>query len=260
MRRLAFWLKADQGVQTDEARQIVAWQDLAIGDNRTAEDAFQPAAAARPLLVSDAMNGRPAVRFDGRRTYLSTTPMATGDDQTIVAVFQNRPTEARPKRARHAGGQIINYNGPPSRFLANTYQPGVLQMGENVGAARKPASTTISAKAYSGRAGGDHVDSGLLTSAPLGYGQPAVVVYVYDNAQNRSSLVVNGVRQGDSTAPRPVAINSRKIIGKHGFFDRMYFSGDLAQLLIYNAALASDEVAALSRALMRDYGIAATVN
>jgi hypothetical protein len=253
-RELALWLNAEVGVQPDEQQRVVAWQDLAIDDNVTAEDAFQPVAEGRPLLHAAAINGRPAIRFDGKSTFLSTTPMTTTDNQTIVAVFQY----ARPQGASEtkAAGQILNYNGPPSRYLATTYQPGVLQIGHQLGP-RRPEPTTFSAKAYSGREAGFDVSTGWLTSGPIGYQKPAVAVYVYDNARNRSSLFVNGVRMGDSSARTPVAINSRKVIGKHGIFDQWYFAGDLAQLMIYNAALRQHEIAELSRSLMSEYKIAA---
>jgi hypothetical protein len=200
------------------------------------------------------MNGRPAIRFDGKSTFVSTTPLTTTDNQTIVAVFQYAARRENEAGVEQLAGQILNYNGPPSRYLATTYQPGVLQIGHQLGP-RRPEPTTFSAKAYSGREGGFDVSTGWLTSEPIGYEKPAVAAYVYDNARNRSSLFVNGVRIGDSSARTPVAINSRKVIGKHGIFDQWYFAGDLSQLLIYNAALSQAEIGKLSRSLMKDYGI-----
>lgn len=255
-RDLALWLNADVGVQPDDQQRVVAWQDLAIDDNATAEDAFQPVAEARPYLQANAMNGLPAIRFDGKSTFLSTTPLTTTDNQTIVAVFQYASPREDETEDTHRAGQILNYNGPPSRYLATTFQPGVLQIGHQVGP-RRPEPAIFSAKAYSGREGGFDVSTGWLTSGPLGYEKPAVAVYVYDNARNRSTLFVNGVRMGDSSARTPVAINSRKVIGKHGIFNQWYFAGDLAQLMIYNVALTQEEIGGLSHSLMNDYNIVA---
>ena len=162
------------------------------------------------FVTQGAINGRAAIRFDGRKTFVSTTPLTTTDNQTIVAVFQYAPREdGSPEKP---AGQILNYNGPPSRYLATTFQPGVLQIGHQLGP-RRPEPTTFSAKAYSGREGGFDVSTGWLTSGPIGYQVPVVAVYVYDNARNRSSLFLNGVRMGDSSARTPVAINSRKAAG-----------------------------------------------
>ena len=253
-RNMALWLRAEHGVLTDKKQNVIAWQDLAVTSDRVANDSFQSDPLARPQFVTDGIFGRPAIRFDGAASYLTTTPITTTDDQTIVAVFQY----AQPLTdAERVGGQIVNYNGPPSRYLPDIRSPGVLQLGEKIDNWNGPI-TSIAAKAFVGRdSRGADISAGVTVSKPLGYSQPHVVAYVYGNTHNKALLFVDGTLAAESSAPTSVAVTSRKVIGKHGIFDQWYFRGDLSELLIYNAALRGPEVKNLSRRLMEHYGIPA---
>jgi hypothetical protein len=250
-RKLALWLRSAHGVLRDTENRVVAWQDLAVGPNRISDDAFQPNPKWRPQYVADGLNGHPAIRFDGAQTFMTSIPVTTTNDQTIVAVFQY----AEPVLSPYIGGQIINYNGPPSRFLPDVSGPGVLQLGEKIDAWNGPPSA-VSAKAFVGRdsRGGD-VSAGVAVSKPLGYLQPRVAAYVYDNSSNKATLYVDGAVAAESSAPTTVAITSRKVIGKHGIFDQWYFHGDLAEIEIFNTALRPAELEALTRQLMEFYGL-----
>ena len=253
-RKLALWLRASHGVLSDDENRVVAWQDLAHGDNHIANDAFQPERDARPRYVDDAMRGRPAIRFDGNATYMTTTPIRTTDDQTIVVAFQHTP---RQGAGRRIGGQILNYNGPPSRYLPDVRNPGVLQLGEKVDSWNGPL-WSIGAKAFVGLgSGGTAVSTGVVQSKSLGHSTPKIVVYSYNNTANVAALYVDGDRVAEAMAPTSVAVTSRKVIGKHGIFDQWYFRGDLGELLIFNAALNHHEISELSRQLMEYYSIAA---
>lgn len=250
-RKLTLWLRSAHGVLRDKDNRVVAWQDLAVGPNRIADDTFQPNPKYRPQYVDAGLNGHPAIRFDGVQTYLTSIPITTTNDQTVVAVFQYAELTASPQ----IGGQIINYNGPPSRFLPNVNGPGVLQLGEKIDTWDGPP-LSISAKAFVGRdSQREDVSAGVVTSGPLGYSRPRIVAYVYDNSDDKAALYVDGVRAAESSAPTRVAITSRKVIGKHGIFDQWYFHGDLAEVLIFNTALRPAELDALTRQLNEFYGL-----
>jgi hypothetical protein len=251
-RKLGLWLRAEHGVQTDRKNRVVAWQDLALKSNRIANDAFQPDAKSRPQYVLDGFGGRPAIRFDGSAAHLTTTPMTTTDNQTIVVVFQHAEYSGGGERI---GGQIINYNGPPSRFLPDVNSPGVLQLGEKIDTWNGPLAS-IAAKAFVGRdANSGNVSAGVVVSESLGYDKSHVAIYVYNHTENFATLYVDGQRVAEASAPTTVAVTSRKVIGKHGIFDQWYFCGDLGELLIYNAALRTPEIKSLSEHLMNRYGI-----
>lgn len=256
-REIALWLRAAHGVQTDRKSRVIAWQDLTVGSNRVANDAFQPDLGARPRFVPDALMGNPGIRFDGVASYLTTIPMTTTNDQTIVVVMQYAaPSEGKDR----VGGQIINYNGPPSRYLPDVYSPGVLQLGEKIDVWTGPM-LSIAGKAFVGHdSRGADVSTGIVKSNSLGHERPRVAAYVYNNTANKAELYVDGKVVSKASAPTNVAVTSRKVIGKHGIFDQWYFQGDLGDVIIFNAALQKDEIQKLSQQLLGHYGISGQAN
>ncbi|KYG02836.1 hypothetical protein BE21_54215 [Sorangium cellulosum] len=60
---LKLWLRADAGI-TASAGKVSSWQDQS-GNGNTAAN---PAAAAQPTLVSNALNSKPVVRFHGAQS------------------------------------------------------------------------------------------------------------------------------------------------------------------------------------------------
>lgn len=166
---LALWLSAGLGVATDERGRVVSWQDILYGDNRSAEDATQNDEQARPTLVAEAINGHPAVRFNGESNYLVTTPLETTDNQTVLFVCQYSPSAFN--KNRKWGGQILNYDGPPSReaygYLSNTLQPGVLQIGEPL-LAEEFKPTLLTGQVFAGFVGMPRSNRAALTPIKSG--------------------------------------------------------------------------------------------
>jgi len=66
-KNLALWLAADRMVETDASGGVQSWSDLLCDRSQTFQVALQLDPDARPHLVPDAINGRPAVRFRWRR-------------------------------------------------------------------------------------------------------------------------------------------------------------------------------------------------
>lgn len=62
---LEIWLRADTGVTIDSGG-VSHWEDQAGSDH----DATQGSTPSRPTLISNAVNGLPAVQFDGNDDYL----------------------------------------------------------------------------------------------------------------------------------------------------------------------------------------------
>jgi hypothetical protein len=250
--RLALWLTADRGVVTDAQKRVVLWQDILYGENRSAEDATQNDEQARPTLVSGAINSHPAVRFNGKTDFLLTTPLETTDDQTVLFVCQF--SQSAYDKDRQWGGQILNYDGPPSRYLSNTLEPGVLQIGEPLLAEQfKP--TLLTGQVFAGFAGSIPVESGRVDSVQIGANTPVVVTYVYDYKNGKASISINGRSYGETRAFAPQGITSRKIIGRHAW-KQLFFHGDLSEMLIYNCAMPPKDLAQSVSYLAEKYGIA----
>lgn len=248
---LALWLSADTGITSDEQGRVLAWQDIVTDENRSGEDATQSDARARPIRITDAINGRAGVRFDGQSDYLVTTPLETTDNQTVFLVLQF--SEGAFSADRKWGGQILNYDGPPGREASNTFAPGILQIGEPL-LAEEFQPSLLTGQVFAGFIGSAVVESGRVDAISLGANQPAVVCYEYDYTQGESRLSINGRTYGETRAFAPQALTSRKIIGRHAW-KQLFFSGDLGELLIYNEALSDAEVAAVSNYLVNKYRI-----
>jgi hypothetical protein len=266
---LALWLASDVAVTTDPQGRVISWQDLIYGDNQSAEDAIQTIDSARPRLVADALNGRPAIRFDGNSDFLLTTPLETTDDQTVLIVMQYSPSVYG--KNRRWGGQILNYDGPThvpediksdrdlaerTRYLSNTLVPGVLQIGEPLLEDEfKP--TLLTGQVFAGFIGSATVESGRIDTVEVGADRPVIVAFVYDYEyeHGKSFLAINGRRYGEARAFAPQGVTSRKIIGRHAW-KQLYFHGDLAELLIFNKALSPEELAQTTTYLADKYKIA----
>ena len=204
---LALWLTADQGISTDSQQRVVWWKDILYGDNRSAEDATQNDEHARPILVPSALNGHPAVRFNGQSDYLVTTPLETTDDQTVLFVCQFSP--AAYDKHRQWGGQILNYDGPPSRYLSNTLEPGVLQIGEPL-LAEEFKPTLLTGQVFAGFVGSALVESGRVDAVQVGADVPVVVAYIYDYAGGRANLSINGRSYGEAAPSPPKPLHREK--------------------------------------------------
>jgi hypothetical protein len=246
---LALWLAADRMIETDSTGGVQSWSDLLCDPSQTFQVALQLNPEARPHLVPDAINGRPAVRFDGVDDYLVTTPLETTDSQTIFVVLGLSNT-------RPAQGQIINYNGPPHRKLSTfpTF-PGVLQLNArrfNGGGVR------LAGYVYSGEFNADFaVDSHVRTSFPASARElkaPIVLSFRYDPAANKAMLHVNGKMVAEKTAPWPAGLTSRKVIGSHGVKDTFYLNADIAEIVLYNQALSDSELKSVYGYLADRYG------
>lgn len=249
--QLALWLSADTGVSMDQENRVVAWQDAVTSTNRSGEDATQKDPEAQPIWVADGIHSRPAVRFDGSSDYMITTPLETTDDQTVLIVVQF--SEAAFDESRQWGGQILNYDGPPSREASDTFAPGILQIGEPLLASEFRPSL-ISGQVFAGFIGSAVVESGRVDTVALGANEPAIVCYRYDYHGGKSLLAINGEVLGEARAFAPQALTSRKIIGRHAWKD-LFFAGELGELLVYNEALNEEQVQEVTRYLAEKFSI-----
>ena len=103
-----------------EGSPVSTWPDILIGDNRFPDDAWQFDERLCPTWVRDG-DGRPAVRFDGWSTYLATSPMETGDQQTAFVVFA--PSPASFASSSH-GGMLLKYGlNAPTLELTMLHRP-----------------------------------------------------------------------------------------------------------------------------------------
>jgi hypothetical protein len=215
--KLALWLAADVMPPMKDGDPVSTWPDVLIGDNRFPDDAWQFDARLCPAWIRDG-NGRPALRFDGWSTFLATSPMETGNQQTAFVVFS--PSPASFASASH-GGILLKYglNAPTLELTMMTdHAPrGLVWAGDSVG---------------------NLANVGIIKGDAVKPLTPCAVAYQYDAVGNRSELVVNGVSQGSTTAPRPIEQHARKYIGSHA--EPLFganFLGNIYEVIVYDSAL-----------------------
>jgi hypothetical protein len=196
---LIAWYKADSGVITDGASGAVrSWEDR----SNTRVAVHQEQDSARPLLIENALNGKPVLRFDGRDDFLSPVAMSLFQDNSksglsVFAVYRtDLPTEPDPE------GDYIPATRPSNATLKTEY--------------------TISA---------------------------------IRNSSRISRIFVNGESwQSDKILSKRQPIATLRAIGK-SVAGAGAFSGDIAEILVYETALTDVVVQAVVGYLNKKYAI-----
>lgn len=234
--KLVLWLDAANRLQLDQNQSVSAWGDQLCENNTTPNDAWQVVAEKRPLWVKKGPNGKPTLRFDGRKG-LVTEPLHLGSNHTSAVVFRvdrKLATKLIDERDefRYLGVQLLNLNGPPHT---------VMQINEDA---------RIEARIHRGwlREFSDPVDSGYTIShTPLSEGTH-VVVYAYDSTNSLSQLYVDGELAAESyDTPALSPTDSPRYIGSHFSREGFGFAGDISEVMVYDAALAPEQAVAASR-------------
>lgn len=224
--KLVLWLDATSRLQLDQNQNVSAWGDRLYDGNSSPNDAWQVVAEMRPAWVKEGFNGKPTLRFNGHKG-LVTEPLHLGSNHTTVVAFRvdrdlaTRLIDQRDEY-RHLGVQLLNLNGPPHT---------VLQVNEDA---------RVEARIHRGwlREFSDPVDSGYtISAAPLSEGSH-VVVYSYDSANSVSRLYVDGRLTAESyDTPALAPTDSPRYIGSHYNREGFGFTGDISEVLVYDAAL-----------------------
>ncbi|QDU56222.1 LamG-like jellyroll fold domain-containing protein [Aeoliella mucimassa] len=253
-KNLTLWLAADRMVEVDEQNRVSQWRDLMVRGNNTPEDALQTSAEHQPLLVADAIHGHPAVRFGEGGTFLVTPPLHTTDEQTAFVVCSLN--EIKP-----AFQQILNYNGPPQRVVppfGGLVSPSVFEIC--LRDRDDDGRFAVCGEVFSGFSDGrTEIYKGaveVLDRMPIA--APQVICFRYSLAAEKMTLYLNGRKRSESAAREPIAITSRKILGRHPILStgQGIFRGDIGELLLFNRALTDEEVTTISAYLCKRFDIA----
>lgn len=243
-RNLVLWFDAASRIQRDENGNVSAWGDIVTPTNVQAEDAWQVTATQRPTWVADGFGGRPSLRFDGYKS-LVTEPIHLGSNQTSAVVFRVDSEAARDlvlKRTQYQylGIQLLNLNGPPHT---------VMQLN---------ADARVEARVHLGflRNQPKPVDVGLTRSEDPVDGGAHIALYSYDAATSTARLCIDGrVISTSMNAPQVSDTNSPRFLGSHFEREGFGFTGDIAEILVFDTGLTEDEALTLSDWLAEKYGI-----
>jgi cytochrome c553 len=215
------WLRADQGVATDGAGRVAEWKVAGGGFT-----AAQPGEAARPLLVKDALNGRPAVRFDGRGTWLGIPEQVlTSQRFTVIAVVNDTSSGGGLREI------FSNWNGgagnsTTSVFLGLT-DAGTVRLSDgfpSLGELAEPAKHFV------------------LTATAEASG-----ISVHQNREEAARVATPLTKRN---------LSGPYVIGQQGNIMGEYWRGDIAELLVWDRPLSEAEREGVWEALSARYGIA----
>ena len=222
---LQLWLKADAGVTAGAGGQVTAWQDQSGNGN----NASQTTADQSPLLANGAVNGKPVLRFDGVDDFLQVEDSASvsiaGDITTFFVVKFDDFATFRAVWAKTSANQPApnDWYTLPSSGIPRAYRgDGTGQNGSADGGKALPA--------------GKYVVAG------------------YDMAGSKLTHYLGGFASGGgridpaiiADADTPLLIGTRDDRGT-------IMKGDIAEVLIYNVALAAADRRAVVSYLNQKY-------
>lgn len=225
---LRLWLRADKGV-TDVAGAVSAWSDQSGNFN----NAGQASAASRPALVSEAINGNPALSFDGVDDSLMIPSSATlaivGDISTFFVVkFDDfgtfRAVWAKTQANLPASTDFYTLPGSGLPRVFRGHGSGVAGFSDGINAPVPRAFGII------------------------GFDQSGTTLHHYFNGQPNGEGTITAVL-GDTGAPVFIGTRGDQVT-------RM--KGQIAEIIIYNAALSEADRTTVFSYLGRRYGIATT--
>jgi hypothetical protein len=214
---LNLWLKSDSGLILQTVNKTLQrWVDQSGRTN----DATQASLTIEPLLVTNVLNGRPVVRFNATGSqYLSLPNVLVGTTQVeavvVLKVATNVPAVTR------------------ALWKFGTYG----------------ATTT-----YPDTSGQINEDFGNTSMRFVGIpAQPLNQYHIYEVASgpNLWSTWINGILQTTSSA-NTYAIDTTPTLGVSSSF---YFDGDIAEVLIFNRVLSSDERNTIASYLNAKYAV-----
>jgi hypothetical protein len=220
------WLRADVGVTTNAAGGVIQWSD----SGTFANNAAQPLDSQAPALILNTLNGRPVLRFDGTDDFLDVADSESLSGTTDMSSFFVVKFD-----------DFSNYRTVWAKTAANL-----------------PAPTDIYAVLNSGvlrvfRGDGGPNNSFVDTAQPLrgntylvlGFAvEGATLTHYLNNQENGSAPVTLNTADADT----PLKIGRRADGGTQ-------LKGDLAEILIFNRALSSQDRSNVFQYLQTKYNL-----
>jgi alpha-tubulin suppressor-like RCC1 family protein len=219
MSGIKLWLRADLGVVADSNNLVTTWTDESGNGN----SALSPGTAAAPLAVSNAISGKPALRFNGQSTSLNLPNFLEGAAAAEAFVIL-RASSAMPGGNRGLWSFGSNYR--------NAYPQGDGQIVDDFGTTDR----------YS-----------FVPTAPI---NEQHLYNVVSSATEWTSRMNGSVQF--TTASNAVGFWPWPVLGSGGAvsgYGSTNFDGDIAEVLIYDHALTQSERDAVTAYCKEKYGL-----
>ncbi len=218
---LKLWLKADAGTSTTTNGQSVStWADQSGNGN----NATQPTAANQPTYTTSTLNGYPALHFTSANdSYLILpTDSALGIQNSDYEMFIVARTDSTN----------ISF------LISGNLEQFEMHLNGAAGARFIPISST-------------YIDEG--TSGEYANNSP----HIFDaQASSTEGLIrVDGVNGGNTLTNVRSSSNSSLILGMRLSVNSYFFTGDIAEVIIYNKVLSASDRILVESYLASKYGI-----
>ncbi|MBL8815410.1 MAG: PSD1 domain-containing protein [Planctomyces sp.] len=211
-------LNASEGVSTSDDGRVTRWVD----GSGQGHDAVSVEIQQSPQFVSDAIHGRPAIRFGGRPQFMRITgPVLSSDEMSVFAVVTDRSSAGHREIVSNWSGN--DGNSGSSVFVGMTGESAVRfsDAVSGVGEIR------------------DRTSPFLLTAV---------------NGPHGVSLFQQNTSVYSSTQRLPERrLDTPWVLGQQGNIDGEYWVGEIAELIVYNRELSDDERKAVTASLMERY-------
>lgn len=230
---LKLWFKADSITAADGTPQAT-WSDQSGLGN----DAFNPTPAQQPLYRADALNGNPALEFDGVDDSLQSVDV---DYSTITIMAVARFTYPYPGSDYRMCllSKHLNFPDFSTALYFNWNTDG--------------SSSVTMRNSLDGQ-------NEFFVGTPANKDQWYIVSATYDGS--RSMIYMDGV-QKSASSQQPGSIHNNTAtfyIGRNANTLPHRFGGDIAEILMYDRALSSDERKGVECNLALKYGLTVTQN
>lgn len=218
---LQLWLDASQLEGLNPGSQVATWPDSS-GSGHLAN---QSNGASQPTYQPTALNGHPAVRFDGSDDYLSfaSAIVSGAQERTVVWV-------ARPSAIGNRGIIDLGEGSSPGAAFLVTPEHGVRVMGGNRLWQSPPSTTAPSIGVVVLTGGTTSQLSAWMNGSTLAVASTGGV-----------AIQTSGIGAVGTWSVAPIGPNN--------------FTGDIAELLVYDRALSDIERSNLEESLATKYGI-----
>jgi hypothetical protein len=219
---LQLWLRGDYGVTATEGK-VTSW---AVEGSPLKAEAKDP--AEQPSIVANAINGKPAIRFDGDHNMLE-VPMSVdaeaAPELTVISVWSSATADKNPLRKLYGAddGGYDRAAGIDDR-----------------------ASDGSNYTVFAGRGG----VTGIFTFAAN-----TTNLTIENYANKKLNTWVNGAAAKSNIAAEYGHMPDHLYIGGTGHAYTESWKGDLAELLIYKRTLTDDERKKIEDYLGAKYGV-----
>lgn len=231
---LITWLKAD-ALSLSNNTSVSTWYDSSGINHATAQG------SVFPKYITNVLNGKPVVRFNGenRMSFLPTT--AVTDDFTVVLVAASTEEHEVDNKNQSLGGKSGQH------FILGTVNMGKQGAGMGISMGSNGASIYEHGDSEKGNSDSGYFPIKAVYDGKLNTFNIITVKY----SDKRPQLFVNGALVDNDTEKSERTVYSPVDIG--GTVDGSTFTGDIAEILIYDKVLSETERTGLEAYLHEKY-------